>query len=233
MKFLKGFVAEYWVFLLIIVMFVLFGFRIFSVAQASTTEFDTNLSYGITGSQDVQALQEFLTVHGYYTGPITGNFYSLFTTPTGALIDCKGIVIFTPQQTQNFQAIGEAQQSVNPVSQGVSAPSLPAPTCTIVKADTPVSPFTFFINFPSTATAKLSDPDYYNADLNAQALYIMNNSAPVLVGKFTIPSTWGSNFMLRTSAIFPLPNQATSTTFTLTVTQSDGQTTTCNVSVTR
>lgn len=44
-----------------------------SFAYAS---FDTNLSYGATG-QAVIELQEFLTSEGVYTGPITGNFYTL------------------------------------------------------------------------------------------------------------------------------------------------------------
>lgn len=38
--------------------------------------FDTNLSYGSSGPK-VLELQEFLTAQGVYSGPITGNFYSL------------------------------------------------------------------------------------------------------------------------------------------------------------
>ena len=43
------------------------------IASAS---FSRDLQYGSTGS-DVTELQEFLTVQGNYSGPITGNFYSL------------------------------------------------------------------------------------------------------------------------------------------------------------
>ncbi|OGG80433.1 hypothetical protein A3A39_02665 [Candidatus Kaiserbacteria bacterium RIFCSPLOWO2_01_FULL_54_13] len=38
--------------------------------------FNADLQYGSTGN-DVTELQEFLTAQGNYTGPITGNFYSL------------------------------------------------------------------------------------------------------------------------------------------------------------
>ncbi len=38
--------------------------------------FDANLKYGAKGA-NVMELQEFLTAHEYYAGPLTGNFYSL------------------------------------------------------------------------------------------------------------------------------------------------------------
>jgi len=46
-----------------------------SVSFASS--FPVNLYYGVQDKTDVIALQEFLTVQGDYSGPITGNFYSL------------------------------------------------------------------------------------------------------------------------------------------------------------
>lgn len=39
--------------------------------------FERNLFFGISNDQEVVKLQEFLTVEGVYTGPITGNFFSL------------------------------------------------------------------------------------------------------------------------------------------------------------
>lgn len=42
----------------------------------SNAAFDTDLRYGSSGSP-VLELQEFLTAQGVYTGPITGNFFSL------------------------------------------------------------------------------------------------------------------------------------------------------------
>lgn len=45
-----------------------------SLAFAS---FDKDLYYGTKGSADVESLQEFLTEQGIYSGPISGNFFSL------------------------------------------------------------------------------------------------------------------------------------------------------------
>jgi len=49
--------------------FILFPLVVFAA-------FDADLQYGSTGDA-VTELQEFLTAQGHYTGPITGNFYSL------------------------------------------------------------------------------------------------------------------------------------------------------------
>lgn len=46
------------------------------IPSVSSGAFDTNLSYGSSGPK-VLELQEFLTAQGVYSGPITGNFYSL------------------------------------------------------------------------------------------------------------------------------------------------------------
>ena len=49
-------------------------------AHADTQYFQNNLYYGLTNSTDVKQLQEFLTDQGDYSGPITGNFFSLTLT---------------------------------------------------------------------------------------------------------------------------------------------------------
>lgn len=50
----------------------------FSIASSvSAANFQTNLFYGITDSQDVSNLQSFLKDKGVYSGPITGHFFSL------------------------------------------------------------------------------------------------------------------------------------------------------------
>lgn len=43
----------------------------------SAQGFDQDLHYGLQNNNDVTELQEFLTDRGYYSGPITGNFFSL------------------------------------------------------------------------------------------------------------------------------------------------------------
>ena len=50
-----------------------FAFPVFANAQS----FSNNLYYGLMGNTDVTALQQFLTAQGDYSGPISGNFYSL------------------------------------------------------------------------------------------------------------------------------------------------------------
>ena len=43
----------------------------------ASASFDKDLYYGIQGDSQVKELQEFLTDQGLYSGPITGNFFSL------------------------------------------------------------------------------------------------------------------------------------------------------------
>jgi hypothetical protein len=48
-----------------------------SSAKADTLLFNKDLYYGIQGNSDVSRLQEFFTAQGEYSGPISGNFFSL------------------------------------------------------------------------------------------------------------------------------------------------------------
>lgn len=75
-KFNKG-LASFVLLAGVIIGFAAWGFVLPNATHAQQVTFDQNLYYGITGSTQVQALQEFLTVNNYYNGPITGNFYSL------------------------------------------------------------------------------------------------------------------------------------------------------------
>lgn len=56
-----------------LIIFSLVLFPSFVFAQT----FDQDLYYGIQESADVKELQEFLTDNNFYSGPITGNFFSL------------------------------------------------------------------------------------------------------------------------------------------------------------
>ncbi|MDP3727392.1 MAG: peptidoglycan-binding domain-containing protein [bacterium] len=60
-----------------------------------SASFERDLYYGLRNDPQVQELQEFLTEQGVYTGPITGNFFSL-----------------TLQAVKNFQT----QELISPVS---------------------------------------------------------------------------------------------------------------------
>jgi len=55
---------------------ILFAF-IFLPFFVSAQVFEKDLYFGFQGDSDVQKLQEFLKDQGYYSGPITGNFFSL------------------------------------------------------------------------------------------------------------------------------------------------------------
>ena len=47
------------------------------ITSISSASFDKDLFYGINNDPQVLELQEFLTSEGLYSGPITGNYYSL------------------------------------------------------------------------------------------------------------------------------------------------------------
>ncbi len=57
---------------LILILSIVSFFPLISLAS-----FDKNLYYGLQSDQQVKELQEFLTDQGVYSGPITGNFFSL------------------------------------------------------------------------------------------------------------------------------------------------------------
>src|ERR1700722_2917653 len=65
---------------LLLLAFVLYS-SYTSYAQATPAiaadTFTANLSFGMTGNADVTLLQQFLTEHSFYSGPITGNFFAL------------------------------------------------------------------------------------------------------------------------------------------------------------
>lgn len=48
-----------------------------TIETGQQNSFMTDLAYGMTGSVEVMKLQEFLADEGLYSGPITGNFFSL------------------------------------------------------------------------------------------------------------------------------------------------------------
>src|SRR3989344_7303819 len=100
----------------------------------SAKTFDSNLYFGITNNPDVQMLQEFLTDQGVYSGPITGNFFSLTLaavkkyqsqnniTPTagffGPITRAKANEILSAQtQNSDAQAIAETGTTVPSVIQ--------------------------------------------------------------------------------------------------------------------
>jgi len=114
-----------------------------SVAFAS---FDTNLKYGAKGDA-VLELQEFLTDQGVYSGPITGNFYSLTRTAIKKFQTLYGIepaagyfgpltrmkaneLLSKENQKESSQEIQETNTTTPPLVQFQPAPVIPTPTPT-------------------------------------------------------------------------------------------------------
>ncbi len=114
--------------LLITSILILFQFLV------SAKTVDSNLYFGITNNSDVQMLQEFLTDQGVYSGPITGNFFSLTLagvknyqiqnniTPAagffGPITRAKANEILSVQiQNSDTQAITETGATAPPVTQ--------------------------------------------------------------------------------------------------------------------
>lgn len=56
---------------------IIFSLLTFSLTTKAETLFTKDLYFGIQGDSEVIKLQEFLTDEGLYSGPITGNFFSL------------------------------------------------------------------------------------------------------------------------------------------------------------
>ena len=100
--------------------------------------FEYDLEYGMTNKIDIAELQEFLTDEGLYTGPITGNFFSLTMKAVKAFQAREGIApaagYFGPKtraranallgsqiSASNQQAAAETGQSVAEIATGISA----------------------------------------------------------------------------------------------------------------
>ncbi len=96
--------------------------------------FDTNLKYGNKG-EAVKEVQEFLTDQGYYSGPITGNFFSL---------TLKGVKNF--QEAKKLKVTGvwgqNERTSANQVAELDSSNT--------VALDTPTNSF-HFMDWPGSA----------------------------------------------------------------------------------
>jgi hypothetical protein len=60
-----------------LIVLLIFLFLVAIAVFADTANFSNNLYYGLTNNTDVSALQEFLTTQNDYSGPISGNFFSL------------------------------------------------------------------------------------------------------------------------------------------------------------
>lgn len=132
----------------------LFGLVLFALPLfASAASFDANLSYGSTGL-DVTALQEFLTAQQVYSGPISGNFFSLTLAAVKKFQKAEGIspvsgfvgpitrstintLLVAPDSEENATTSTPIDLSTTTVT--VAPTSLP-PQIIYVQVPTPVQP---------------------------------------------------------------------------------------------
>ncbi len=123
------------------------------VAHAQQAAFDTNLHYGMTGNTDVEALQEFLTSNGDYTGPITGNFFYLTAVAVKKFQLEQGL-----PQTGYFGVLSRAAANT------IIATQLPAPSAAEVGTSTPAT---------TTTVVPVTTPQ-----ITSQPQTTMTNQAP-------------------------------------------------------
>jgi len=136
------------------------------VASATIVSFDRDLYFGMRASVDVTALQQFLTDQRVYTGPITGNFFSL--TKAGVQAFQKREKIFTTGYVGKLtrarikQLIALAPTSILPPPPAQNPPSsalIPAATSSPTASSilTPASSTPFHILGVSTDTVTPSE----------------------------------------------------------------------------
>lgn len=118
---------------------IVFFFASATAFAQTATPFTQNLSYGMHGLA-VTALQNFLTAEGVYTGPITGNFYSLTLKGVKAFQVKEDITpvsgFFGPLSRASANALLSATTTMSvtvPVSPEITAPvTVVTPTVTTV-----------------------------------------------------------------------------------------------------
>lgn len=107
-------------------------FLLLFLPLSTSAYFSNNLYFGIRKSADVEALQEFLTDEGVYTGPITGNFFSLTLKGVKAFQTREGISpisgYFGPLSRGRANAILTSQGVGETITDETGIPSSPATT---------------------------------------------------------------------------------------------------------
>lgn len=149
--------------------------------------FDQNLSYGSKGDS-VKELQEFLTDQGVYTGPITGNFFTLSLkavkafqvknniNPVSGFFGPKTRVIANSLLQADLTASDQDQQDQTGTVQPQPVQSIP----TI--PSTPVTP-------TSTPIAQNNAPVYSSPMNPTQTPPVIVQTTPTVTGSILYPET--------------------------------------------
>lgn len=177
------------------------------VPMSAFAAFDTNLKYGSKG-ETVKELQEFLTDQGFYSGGVTGNFYSL---------TLAGVKKF--QTSHNLPATGY----FGPMSRGVANQILASAiqdteTAEIVETGATTTP----VVVPDDLTKKVADLTVKIEEQKAVLGSIVQNTTPMAppppVVPVVIPQTVSVSYVYRTDAPYVAPGntQDSCPTFTFT-----------------
>lgn len=115
------------------------GLLVPSISQAAS--FENNLTYGAKNNDDVRELQEFLKDQKLFTGPITGNYFSLTRSAVIRFQQKNGVKPANGQFTTSSREI--AQKLLDPeqdVTEPISEPStyLDYPIGTTLQSSAPV-----------------------------------------------------------------------------------------------
>ncbi len=217
-------------------------------AFAQTVPFAVDLHYGSTGS-DVTALQEFLTEQNVYSGPITGNFYSLTLAGVRKFQTLEGIKpvsgyfgpisrgvadsILATQASDSEENATTTQAPVDlslpqinvpiPVQENIGGtsknPSVSQPVANVVSQQ-PVQPALILTN-------NIAQNTYQNSGAvlggNCSQVVIISN----IQAQFENPET----HILFTGTVFPFRPQATNTVETIVVSVNGMSTSTVDVTV--
>jgi len=96
------------------------AFTLLASTASAAAPFTADLQHGVRANADVQRLQEFLTAQQLYSGPITGNFFSLTLRAVKAFQAREGITpaagYFGPRTRVRANALLSAAGTSTPLS---------------------------------------------------------------------------------------------------------------------
>lgn len=225
----------------------LFIFVLLVLPSVSLASFDINLKYGAKGDA-VLELQEFLTDQGVYSGPITGNFYSLTRTAVkkfqtlygiepaagyfGPLTRVKANKLLSKEAVEeNSQEIKETNTTTPPLVQIQPIPVIPTPTPTpapvVAPAPSPSVPTRLYVRprsnpsaYPEVLGANCEPMDYWVSVYDQYGVE-MDAQDVTMVAPFltTTEKTRQEDYTrAKIHAFFRYYTPATSTTETITFT---------------
>lgn len=144
-------------------------------------KFSKNLHFGMRGSSEVSGLQEFLTDQGYYSGPVTGNYFFLTTQAVRKFQSAQGITptgYFGAKSRGSANAILEKLIDVIcPEEEGCVPDELPAPQLSI-STESPLSA-PLGESFMATFRVRGGDGHYaIHADGKIPGLHFTRNECP-------------------------------------------------------